>query len=80
MEQTKIYKKSETNATRAGAGADLLGFKAGVDDGDQFEARGGRGGRGRGDRAQRPERPQTQRTGGRRGGKIVVDDNEFPAL
>jgi len=74
---TKIYKKSETKATRANQGADLLGFQATVDQGDEFNAKGKRGGRG--GRDQRPERQE----GGarrRRGGKIVVDDNDFPTL
>jgi len=76
---TKIYKKSETTATKAGIGADLMGFQATVDAGDEFESKGKRGGRGGRFDGQRQDRPQTQ--GGRRkGGKIVVDDNEFPTL
>lgn len=75
---TKIYKKSDTQATKPNAGNDLLGFQATVDQGDEFQAKGKRGGRGGRDN-QRPERQE----GGarrRRGGKIVVDDNEFPTL
>jgi hypothetical protein len=51
------------------------------DDGDR---RGGRGGRGRDDR--RPMRGAAERKPreaggrGRKGGKIVVDDNDFPTL
>jgi len=77
---TKYYTKVDVQYTKPGAGGNLLGFQSGVDQGDEFESRGGaRGGRGgRGDRP-RQDRPQTQR-GGRKGGKLVVDDNEFPAL
>jgi hypothetical protein len=80
FEQTKIYRKADTAATRANEGANLLGFQATVDQGDLFDAkRGGRGGRGGRDQA-----PRDNRQGGnnnrRRGGKIVVDDNEFPTL
>lgn len=62
---------------------DMLGFSAGRDDDDFAERRGGdrgrgsRGGRGRGDRPQgNNPRPQ----GGRKGGKLMVNDNEFPTL
>ena len=59
--------------------ANLLGFQAPVD--DDFEERrgaGGRGGRGRGG----PREPREPRQGGRkgRGGKLVIDDDAFPAL
>jgi len=73
---TKIYTKVDTIATRPAAGSELLGFQATADAGDEFDARGKRGGRG-GDRP-RQDRPQQPR--GRKGGKIVVDDNDFPAL
>jgi hypothetical protein len=74
---TKEVKSIETFAMKPNAGSDLFGFQK-VD--DEVEVRGTRGGRGRGgDRPVRQDRPQTQR-GGRKGGKIVVDDNDFPAL
>ena len=73
---TKLVKQTEVMAMRPGQGANLLGFQAEVDEPDR-SSRGGRGGRG--DRPVRQERPQTQK-GGRKGGKIVVDDNDFPAL
>lgn len=76
MATTKIYKKGDTTAIRANTGAELMGFQAQVDQGDEFESRGKRG---RGGRDQRPER-QDGGARRRRGGKIVVDDNEFPAL
>lgn len=66
---------------RPNAGAELLGFSAGADQGEEFESRGGasRGGRG-GRREERPRQENKPRQGGRKGGKIVVDDNEFPTL
>lgn len=74
---TKIYVKADTIATKPSAGIELCAFQSGADAGDEFDARGGkRGGRG-GDRP-RNDRPQQPR--GRKGGKIVVDDNDFPAL
>jgi len=75
QERTKIYKKADTQASRAGDGAELLGFQAGVDMGDEYEAKGKRAGR---DRPAQQDNRQ-QRKGGRRG-KIIVDDNEFPTL
>jgi len=75
---TKIYKKADTQATRGGAGADLLGFQATVDQGDEFQNK--RGGRGRGGRDNAPRDRQDGGQRRRRGGKIVVDDNEFPTL
>jgi hypothetical protein len=64
---------------------DLLGFNAGKDDDEYVErrgGRGGRGGRGRGDRAgpvgDRADRGAQR--GGRKGGKLVVNDNEFPSF
>jgi len=58
-------------------GAELLGFAPVKDEDEGFRGgrRGGRGG----------DRPQTQarggrQAGGRKGGKLVVDDNDFPAL
>lgn len=77
---TRLYRNVEVQAPTQGLGGALLGFQALGDAGDEFEARGARGGRGgRGGDRPRQDRPQTQR-GGRKGGKIVVDDNEFPAL
>jgi len=76
MATTKLVKQPEVMATRPNAGANLFGFQAVEDDVDR-SVRGGRGGRG--DRPVRNERPQTQK-GGRKGGKIIVDDNDFPAL
>lgn len=75
MATTKIYKKADTQATHAGEGANLLGFQAQVDAGDEFEAQGKRGNnRGQG------QRPQTTNQGGRkRGGKVYVAE-DFPAL
>lgn len=78
MATTKLVKVVDTIAMKPNQGSNLLGFSAGAD--EEVEVRGSRGGRGgRGDRPVRQERPQTQR-GGRKGGKIVVDDNDFPAL
>jgi hypothetical protein len=64
---------------------DLLGFHGGKDDDEFVERRGGRGGRGGRGRGDRP--PQNRDNGAprggrgpKRGGKLVVDDNEFPAL
>jgi hypothetical protein len=92
-EEEKLYVKTQVHELTAAdlhakaktADYDLLGFQAGKDD-DDFEARrgrGGRGGRGRGDRGtQGGDRGGRggQRQGGRKGGKLIVDDNEFPAL
>lgn len=77
MATTKLVKQVDTIAMKPNAGSDLLGFSRNEDDVEVRGARGGRGGRG--DRPVRQERPQTQR-GGRKGGKLVVDDNDFPAL
>jgi plasminogen activator inhibitor 1 RNA-binding protein len=80
MATTKIYNAKDTIPTSSGANANLLGFQAANDAGDEFEARGSRGGRGgRGGDRPRQDRPQTQR-GGRKNNRFVVDDNEFPAL
>jgi len=79
QEKTKIYTKIDTVATRPNAGAELLGFQASADQGDEFESRGARGGRG-GRREERPRTDAKPQRGGRKGGKIVVDDNEFPTL
>jgi len=60
---------------------DLMGFTAPKDDEQSFDRRGA-GPRGP-NRGPRPDNrgPREQRPrGGRKGGKIVVDDNEFPAL
>ena len=57
--------------------ASLLAFQAGVEEdfgGDRPRGRGGRGGRGRGDR------PEGGRKQGGRGGKLKVNEEEFPAL
>lgn len=77
MATTKIYKKADTRATTAFDGGNLLGFQATADQGEEFEAKGKRGGRGRDNRDQAPRQGNR---GGRRGGKIIVDDNEFPTL
>lgn len=74
---TKLIKVVDTMATKPNAGSNLFGFQGAADDEPSRDSRGGRGGRG--DRPVRQERPATQR-GGRKGGKIVVDDNDFPAL
>ena len=77
---TRIYMAKDTIPTSAGTNANLLGFQANNDAGEEFEARGSRGGRGgRGGDRPRQDRPQTQR-GGRKNNRFVVDDNEFPAL
>ena len=78
MATTKIYNKIDTIPTRANANSNLLGFQAGRDDGDDFEARGGKRGPRR-DEKPRETRAPAQR-GGRKGGKLVVDDKEFPTL
>lgn len=64
---------------------DLLGFHGGKDDDEYVERRGGRGGRGGRGRGDRPPQNRDQGApkggrGPRKGGKLVVDDNEFPAL
>lgn len=69
-------------AKHAGTGMDLMGFTAPKDDEQSFDRRGA-GPRGPANRGPRPDNrgPREQRPrGGRKGGKIVVDDNEFPAL
>lgn len=72
---TKVYRKMDTVATRANAGADLMGFQAQNDQGEEFENQKKR----RDDkRGPREERPRQNR--GKKGGKLVVDDNEFPTL
>jgi len=72
-----------THAMVRGEKQELLGFKAGKDD-DEFMTRGGRGGRGGrgrgGDRDRGAPREARGGRGGRRGGKFVVDDNDFPTL
>jgi hypothetical protein len=81
MATTKLIKQVDTMATRSGQNAELFGFQAERDDDVEISSTSrGRGGRGRGgDRPVRQDRPQTQR-GGRKGGKLIVDDNDFPAL
>jgi hypothetical protein len=67
----------EGYATRPDANANLLGFQA--RDEDDFEPRG----RGRGGRGGRDQGPREPRQGGGRkgrGGRLVVDDSDFPAL
>jgi hypothetical protein len=64
----------ETHVKGKGQGAELLGFGS-VNYDDEFSVR--RGGKDSGPRTQVP-RPQNK--GGRKGGKLVVDDNDFPAL
>jgi len=70
--------KGDTHIKARGDGAELLGFGAAYQD-DEVSDRRDRGGRGgRGDRPMQTG-PRGGR-GGRRGGKFVVDDNDFPAL
>jgi len=66
----------DVHAIRPSENANLLGFQAPVD--IDFEERRGGGRGGRGDRRE----PREPRQGGRkgRGGKLVVDDEAFPAL
>jgi hypothetical protein len=78
MATTKIYKKVDTIPTRANQNANLLGFQAGADDGDLFDARGGKRGPRRDEKPREPRAPAQR--GGRKGGKLVVDDKEFPTL
>ena len=68
----------ETYSVRPDANAALLGFQ--TRDDDDFESRG-RGG-GRGGRGGRDQGPREQRQGGgrRRGGKLAVNDDDFPTL
>lgn len=75
---------ADLHAKAKTADYELLGFHGGKDEEEFVErrGRGGRGGRGRGDRPTQTRdqgAPKTGR-GGRKGGKLVVDDNEFPAL
>ena len=65
-------------SSKPNAGSELLGFTKPIEE-DEEPRRGGRGGRG-GDNRPRQDRPNTTRGGGRKGGKIIVDDNDFPAL
>jgi len=74
---------ADTYKVIGGENSNLLGFQAGVDDGDVFEARAGRGGRGgrggRDDRGPREPRQGGQRRG--RGGKLdFANNDDFPAL
>lgn len=66
----------DTYTLSRGTGAELLGFSGGKDE-EEFES--SRPSRGRGGRGGRPDRPPQQRAG-RRGGKFVVNDDNFPAL
>ena len=60
------------------ANANLMGFQAPPEDDDFESRRGGRGDR----RGGRDAGPRDDRRGGRkgRGGKLVIDDDAFPAL
>lgn len=71
-------KGRDMHAIKPDANANLLGFQA-VPEDDFEERRAARGGRGRGGRDQPRNEP---RQGGRkgRGGRIVIDDNDFPTL
>ena len=66
------------NSSDTSSAGDAPAEEATADAGDEFEAKGKRGNR------QRDERPREPRAnnnrGGRKGGKLVIDDNEFPAL
>ena len=77
---TKELSSRETYAMRSVANANLMGFQAPVE--IDFDERGARGSRG-GDRGGRGDRRGGDRgsRGGRKGvGKIVIDDDAFPAL
>lgn len=62
-------------------GAAYFGFQ-GKEDPNEGGDRGFGGGRGGRERRERQERPARggRGAGGRKGGKIVVDDNDFPTL
>ena len=66
----------DTHSVRPDVNANLLGFQS--RDEDDFEARG----RGRGGRGGRDQGPREARQGGnrRRGGKLAVNDDDFPTL
>ena len=68
----------DNHAITAVANANLMGFQAPPDDDDFESRRGGRGDR----RGGRDQGPREDRRGGRkgRGGKLVIDDDAFPAL
>lgn len=70
----------DTYAVKGGAGAQFFGFSSG---GVEEEDAGRGAAAGRGDRERRDRGPRQQRGGagrGRKGGKIEIDDDEFPAL
>lgn len=76
---TKVEAK-DTYAVRKGDGAELLGFVTPGDDEEFGEARrGGRGGARGGRGGREPREPRQGGRGGRKN-KLVVDDNDFPAL
>ena len=63
----------DTHIKAKGEGAELLGFGS-VSYDDDFQVRRG------GDRNAPRQAARPQNKGGRKGGKLVVDDNDFPAL
>jgi len=81
----------DMHAIAPGSGAELFGFQGVVE--EEFnDSRGGRGGRGgRGDRQQQPrggagraadrgQRQPARQGAGRKGGRIVQNEDEFPSL
>jgi len=72
----------DTYAVVSGEGADFFGFSS--KDDDDFGGRSGAAGAGRGDRERRERAPRGQTggrgRGGRKQGKIQIDDESFPAL
>ena len=69
-----VLVNKDTHVKARGEGSELLGFGA-VNYDDDFQVR-----RGGNDRSARPQVQRPQAKGGRKGGKLVVDDNDFPAL
>ena len=69
-----VLVNKDTHVKARGEGAELLGFGS-VNYDDDFQVR-----RGGNDRGARPQAQRPQNKGGRKGGKLVVDDNDFPAL
>jgi len=78
----KPLKSADVHAMRPDANAALFGFQAPVDVDFDDSKRGGRGGArgGRGAREAREPRQTGGRRGGRGGGKLVINDDAFPAL
>jgi len=83
----------DMHSTKPGAGAELFGFQGVQEEEVDFsDRRGGRGGRGgRGDRQQQPrggagraadrgQRQPARQGAGRKGGRIVQNEDEFPSL